>query len=67
MLSITVCHSMNIETIIDKIELAYNLYLQQGSEIMFNTFTDHFFDKLESVPSCEKIRANFNILSMIGN
>lgn len=46
---------MNIETIINKIELAYNLYIQQGSEIMFNTFTDHFFDKLESVPSCKLI------------
>ena len=42
---------MSIETIIDKIELAYNQYTQQGSEIMFNTFTDHFFDKLESVPN----------------
>jgi len=43
---------MNIDNIIDKIELAYNHYLQQGSEIMFTTFTDHFFDKLESIPAC---------------
>lgn len=46
---------MSIETIIDKIELAYNQYIQQGSEIMFNTFTDHFFDKLESEESCKII------------
>lgn len=46
---------MNIESIIDKIELAYSHYLQQGSEIMFTTFTDHFFDKLESIPTCRLI------------
>jgi len=28
---------MNIDSIIDKIELAYSHYLQQGSEIMFTT------------------------------
>ena len=46
---------MNIDIIIDKIELAYGHYIQQGSEIMFNTFTDHFFDKLDSMPSCKLI------------
>lgn len=44
---------MSIDIIIDKIELAYSQYLQQGSEIMFTTFTDHFFDKIESMPSCK--------------
>lgn len=46
---------MSIDIIIDKIELAYSQYLQQGSEIMFTTFTDHFFDKIESMPSCKYI------------
>jgi hypothetical protein len=49
---------MNIDSIIDKIELAYSHYLQQGSEIMFTTFTDHFFDKLESIPACQQILNN---------
>jgi len=46
---------MTIDNIIDKIELAYSHYLNQGSEIMLNTFTDHFFDKLESFPACKNI------------
>lgn len=46
---------MRVNFVIDKLELYYKQYCEQGSENTFNGFTDFFFDKLSKLPLCRQL------------